>query len=127
VGPLERALAVAEVGGPSLGVALGGALGPAVEAELGATLGTALGVSEKGLSPKAGLLVGFQVGISNPELLLCIRSMERVVTTEAAATTAMITWVAVDIPTVPVAAVASAPAPVAADVPADAAAWTAIA
>jgi hypothetical protein len=52
--------------------------------------------------------------------------MEVVVVIAASATTAMATWAAIDIPAVPVAAVASAPAPVAADVPADAAAWTAI-
>jgi hypothetical protein len=50
--------------------------------------------------------------------------MEVVVTTAASATTAIAPWAAIDIPDVPVAAVASAPAPVAADVPADAAAWT---
>jgi hypothetical protein len=44
----------------------------------------------------------------------------------AIATAAMVTWVAIDIPTVAVAAVAIAPAPAAVDVPADAAAWTAI-
>jgi hypothetical protein len=41
------------------------------------------------------------------------------------ATAATIIWAAIDIPAT-VAAVAIAPAPVAADVPADAAAWTAI-
>jgi hypothetical protein len=52
--------------------------------------------------------------------------MEVVVVIAASATTVMITWAEIDIPLFPLAAVASAPAPVAADVPADAAAWTAI-
>jgi hypothetical protein len=50
-----------------------------------------------------------------------------VVATNAAITTAaMVTWDVIDIPTVAVAAVAIVPAPAAVDVPADAAAWTAI-
>jgi hypothetical protein len=39
---------------------------------------------------------------------------------------AMVAWVKIDIPAARVAAVAIVPAPVAADVPADVAAWTAI-
>lgn len=57
-----------------------------------------------------------------------MRVTEIVVETEASNTTAMVTWAMSGIADVAVAvvAVASAPAPVAADVPADAAAWTAI-
>jgi hypothetical protein len=50
---------------------------------------------------------------------------EVVVAKDATTMAAMVIWVAIDIPTA-VAAVAIAPAPVAADVPADAEAWTAI-
>jgi hypothetical protein len=60
-----------------------------------------------------------------PAFLLYITTptlTEVVVTKAARATAAMVTWVAIDIPTVAVAAVAIVPAPAAVDVPADAAA-----
>jgi hypothetical protein len=52
--------------------------------------------------------------------------MKVTVATATMATRAMVIWVAIDIPTLAVAAVAINPAPVATDVPADEAAWTAI-
>jgi hypothetical protein len=79
-----------------------------------------------------GLIVGVQVIFSEPlpsAFLLYITVptvTEAVVTKAATAMAAIVSWVAIDIPTVPAAADAIVPAPAAVDVPADAAAWTAI-
>jgi hypothetical protein len=123
----ELGSALSDVLGPALGEVLGALLGTELVAPLGDELGRLLGEA-------LGIILGDTLGtvqVGRPfcictELLLCIRRMEVVVTIAAMATTAMVIWAAVDMPVVPVAAVASAPAPVAADVPADADAWTAI-
>jgi hypothetical protein len=79
-----------------------------------------------------GLMVGFPVlfaGPPPPPFLLYRTAptlTEVVVAKAATATTAKVIWVASEIPVAIVAAVAIVPAPVAADVPADVAAWTAI-
>jgi hypothetical protein len=79
-----------------------------------------------------GLIVGVQVIFNgaSPPLFLLYRTapmlIEVVVAKAAMATRAMIAWVKIDIPAAKVAAVAIVPAAVAADVPADVAAWTAI-
>jgi hypothetical protein len=72
--------------------------------------------------------------VSSAELLLCCiiatALIEVVAATAEMATIAMVIWAAIDIPpflAVPVAAAAIVPAPVVADVPADAEALTAIA
>ena len=79
-----------------------------------------------------GLIVGVQDIFNGapPPLFLLYRTAptltEVVVAKAAMATRAMVAWVKIDIPAAKVAAVAIVPAPVAADVPADVAAWTAI-
>jgi hypothetical protein len=79
-----------------------------------------------------GLIVGVQVIFNRgpPPLFLSYRTAptltEVVVVKAAIATTATVIWVAIEIPVAAVAAVAIVPAPAAADVPADEAAWTAI-
>jgi hypothetical protein len=88
--------------------------------------------STEGIPYIEGLIVGVQVifnGAPAPLFLLYRTAptlTEVVVVKAAIATTATVIWVAIEIPVATVAAVAIVPAPAAADVPADEAAWTAI-
>jgi hypothetical protein len=111
--------------------AVGSLAGLVVGLSTGMTPGAKVGSEEK-RSPNKGLIVGTPVTIVElrrstiPAEFLVRRTVvsptEVVVATAAITTTAMTAWVVNDTPAVPVAAAAIAPAPAAADDPADAAA-----
>lgn len=88
-------------------------------------------LSKEEIPNNEGLGVGVPVIFARPIsprfLYITPPTLTEVVVAKAAmATTVMVIWVAIDIPTAAVAALAIVPAPVAADAPADEAAWAAI-
>jgi hypothetical protein len=150
VGPEVGSLATSAVGPKVVGVhpTLGAELGSVCDSPAGRLEGDSLErirgavvgersdrvFSDEVIPYNEGLIVGFQVLFAGPPpppppflLYRTAPTLTEVVVVKAAmATRATVIWVAIEIPVATVAAVAIVSAPVAADVPVDAAAWTAI-